>query len=100
MMWAVCCTAFFGLLRCSEFTVPSINDYDPTVHLSFQDVAIDSSTAPTVIRISIKQSKTDPFRKGIQLFLGTTDHIICPIKAILPYLALRRSKPGPPFRNQ
>ena len=89
--------SIFGLLRCSEFTVPSINDYDPTVHLSFQDVAIDSSTALTVIRISIKQSKTDPFRKGIQLFLGTTDHIICPIKAILPYLALRRSKPGPLF---
>ena len=97
MMWAVCCTAFFGLLRCSEFTVPSINDYDPTVHLLFQDVAIDSSTAPTVIRISIKQSKTDPFRKGIQLFLGTTDHIICPIKAILPYLTQRGSKPGPLF---
>ena len=23
MLWAVCCTAFFGLLRISEFTVPS-----------------------------------------------------------------------------
>ena len=87
----------FGLLRCSEFTVPSVNDYDPAVHLSLGDIAIDSHTAPTVVRINIKQSKTDPFRKGIQLFLGTTDHVICPVKAILPYLALRGSKLGPLF---
>ena len=97
MMWAACCTAFFGLLRCSEFTVPSTDDYDPTVHLSFQDIAIDSCTSLTVVRLSIKQSKTDPFRKGIQLFLGTTDHTICPVKAILPYLALRGNRPGPLF---
>jgi len=99
MMLPACCTVFFGLLHCSEFTVPSINDYDPTVHLSFQDIAIDSHTSPTVVRISIKQSKTVPFCKGIQLFLGTTDHTICPIKAILPYLALRGSRPGPLFKN-
>ena len=70
LMWAACCTAFFGLLLCSELTVPSTNDYDPTVHLSLQDIVIDSHTAPTVIRVNIKQSKMDPFRKGIQLFLG------------------------------
>ena len=78
--------AFFGLLCCSEFTVPSITDYDPIVHLSLQDIASDSHTAPTLIRLNIKQSKTDPFRKAIQLFLGKTDHCVCPIKAILPYV--------------
>ena len=67
------------------------------MHLSLGDIAIDSHTAPKVVRINIKQSKTDPFRKGIQLFLGTTDHVICPVKAILPYLALRGSKLGPLF---
>ena len=36
LLWAACCTvhAFFGFLRCSEFTVPSIQDYDPSAHLS------------------------------------------------------------------
>ena len=75
--------------------MPSTNDYDPTVHLSLQDIAIDSHTVPTVIRLNIKQSKMDPFRKGIQLFLGKTDRNVCPIAAILPYFALTGSKPGP-----
>ena len=96
-MRAACCTAFLGLLHCSKFTVPLINDYDPTVHLSLQDIATDSHTALTVIRLTIKQSKTDPFHKGIQLFLGKTDHNVCSIAAVLPYLALRNSKPGPLF---
>ena len=91
LMWV------FGLLRCSEFTVPSINGYDPTVHLSLQDIATDSHTAPTLIRLNIKQFKTDLFRKGIQLFLGKTNHCVCPVKAILPYLASRGSNPGPLF---
>ena len=96
-MWAACCTEFFGLLHCSEFTVPSINNFDPTVHLSFQDIAIDSRTSPTIIRLIFKQSKTDLFRKGVQLFPRKMDYSICPIKAILPYLALRGSRPGPLF---
>ena len=97
LMWAACCTAFFSLLRCCKFTVSSTNVYDPTVHLSLQDIAIDSHTACTVIRLNIKQSKVDPFRKGIQLFLGRTDHIVCLIAVLLPYLALRGSKLGPTF---
>ena len=64
------------------------------MHLSLQDIAIDSCTSPTVVRINIKQSKTDPFHKNIQLFLGTTDHTVSPIKGIL---ALRGNKPGPLF---
>ena len=100
MMWAACCVVFLAFYTHSKFTMPSAHDYNPTVHLSLRDIAIDSHTSPTVVRINIKQSKTDLFRKGIQLSLGTTDHIICPVKAILPYLqsvALRGSKFGPLF---
>ena len=43
----------------------------------------------------IKQSKTDPFCVGVYLFLGKTDEVICPIKGILPYLAIRGSMPAP-----
>ena len=50
LMWAACCTAFLGLLHCSKFTVPLINDYDPTAHLSLQDIANYSHTALTEIR--------------------------------------------------
>ena len=97
IMWAACCTAFFGLLHCSKFTVPSTNDYDPTVHLSLQDIDIDSHTAPTVKRLNFKQSEMDPFCKVFQLFLRKSHHNVCMIMAILPYLALRGSTPVPLF---
>ena len=95
MMWAACCTAFFGFLRCSEFTIPSLQEFDPEVHLTVIDIAIDKQGAPSVVRVTIKQSKTDPFRQGINLFLGVTQHAVCPVKAILPYLVLRGNKEGP-----
>ena len=49
MLWAACCTAFFGLLRCGEFTTQG--PYDPQVHLSFKDLAVDNKRSPTYIRL-------------------------------------------------
>ena len=99
MMWVACCTAFFGFLyiRCSEFTVPSSNGFEPVTHLSLKDIALDNKTFPSLVRINIKQSKTDPFRKGFHLFLGCTGHHICAVKALFPYLAVYGSTEGPLF---
>jgi len=97
MLWAACCTAFFGFLRVGEMTVPNVEEYDNTVHLSVGDVALDSRSNPTIVWLLIKQSKTDPFRMGAKLCLGRTESAICPVKAILPYLAVRGGTPGPLF---
>ena len=86
MLWAACCLAFFGFLRVSEFTIPSHNGYDPSLHLSLQDISIDHRDNPNVLRIHIKQSKTDPFRQGVQIYLGVTNTNVCPILGILPCL--------------
>ena len=51
MLWAACCLAFFGFLRCGEFTVPAQNAYDPAEHLSLPDIAIDSRISPSVIQV-------------------------------------------------
>ena len=91
MMWAACCLAFC-FLRCGEFTVLNQGEFDVTTHLSVADIAIDSKTSPSVIQVTIKQSKTNPFRKGVRLVLGQTDQQICPAKEILPYLALRGAR--------
>ena len=94
MLWAACCTAFFGFLRVGEITIPNQNAYDTSVHLSLQDVALDSRTTPTIVWLMIKQSKTDSFRKGVKLCLGRTDAVVCPVKALLTYLAIRGNSPG------
>ena len=95
MMWAACCIAFFGFLRCSEFTTPSLQEYGPQVHLSYTGVVVDCRTNPRMLRVQIKQSKTDPFRQKITLWLGKTDCTVCPVTGILPYLAARGPCPGP-----
>ena len=97
MIWAACCVGFFGFLRAGEFTTPSLEAYDASVHLSLSDVALDSHSTPSLIRLCIKASKTDPFRKGVDIFLGRTSSSLCPVKAMIAYLPMRGPAPGPLF---
>ena len=97
MMWAACCVAFFGCLRCSEFTAPNRTSYDPTIHLSYSDVVVDSKISPSMVFLYIKQSKTDTTREGAQIVLGLTGKEVCPVKALLPYMVVRGAQPGPLF---
>ena len=97
MMWTACCTGFSGLLRCSEFPVPSSNGFEPVTHLSLQDATVDNKTSPSLVRINVKQSKTDPFHKGFHLLLKCTSHHIRPVKALLSYLTVHGSKEGSLF---
>ena len=77
--------------------MPVQNQYDHTTHLSILDVSIDDKDSPQLLRVRIKQSKTDPFHQGVDIYLGRTDKAICPIRRILPYLARRGSHLGPLF---
>ena len=86
MLWAAACTGFFGFIRAGEFTVPSSQAYDPDVHLSLGDLAIDSHNAPSLIHLAIKQSKTDHFRQRVDIFIGSTNWPVCPVKALIEYL--------------
>ena len=98
MLWAACCLCFFAFLRAGEMKVPSDSEYDESVHLSVRDVAVDDPTHPSIIQIRIKQSKTDPFRKGIDLYVGKTGSSLCPVVAMMNYLMVRGTKRlGPLF---
>lgn len=68
MMWAACCIAFFGLLRVSEFTTSSVTQFNPSKDLSLSDIALDSRASTQLIRITLKQSKTDQLRQGTHIF--------------------------------
>jgi len=90
--------SIFGLLHCGEFTTQGT--YDPQVHLSFKDLAVDNKCSPTHIRLCIKQSKTDCFRHGSFVYLGKTDSEICLVRAILQHLSARGAVLGPFFLSE
>ena len=50
---------------------------------------------PEFMTILIKESKTDPFRLGHTITIGSTMSDICPVKAIKSYLAVRPNAQGP-----
>ena len=50
-----------------------------------------------MVQVRIKQSKTDPFRKGVMVYLGSTGGELCPVAAVSAYLAVRGRAPGPFF---
>jgi len=93
----MCCLAYFGLLRVSEFTASSPNHFDPEMDLLLSDVALDNRLSPSLLQITLKQSKGDQFRKAAQIYLGRTSHPICPVQAMAHYLAMRGGTPDPLF---
>ena len=95
MLWAACCVGYFGFMRSGEFTVCKANKSSSTIQVS--DVATDSHTNPTVVRLFLRKAKTDPFGNGIFVYLGKTASSVCPVSATLNYLAIRPSEPGPVF---
>lgn len=97
MFWAVCNLAYFGFLRSAEFTVPNLASYVLAIHLGVADVAVDSHLSPSCLRLRIKASKTDPFRKGCFLHIGKGEFPLCAISSLLPYLTLRGDASGPLF---
>ena len=97
MFWAACTLAYFGFLRSAEFTVPSLEAFSAEVHLGVGDVAVDSTLAPSCMRVHIKASKTDPFRKGCYIHIGAGNHPLCALQAMMAYLLLRGDRAGPLF---
>ena len=98
MLWAACCLAFFGFLRIGEMSVPAGTVYSATDHLSVGDICFDHHQDPSRLFVTIKQSKTDPFRQGVTLVLGRTFSPLCPVAAMASYLAVRGFRAGPLFR--
>ena len=98
LLWAACTVSFLFFSRAGEFTScsPSIPDEDI---IAVTDVARDPNYPPSFVRIHLQWSKTDPFSTGVDIYLGCTGHSICPVAALLAFLAVRPADPkGPLFR--
>jgi hypothetical protein len=85
LMETVCVVAFFGFLRCAEFTCNKT--FDATSNLCLGDISFQD----THVILKLKQSKTDPFRKGVDIKLFCMGSGICPTCLLARYLKLRKN---------
>ena len=85
LQWAAACLDFFSFLRMGEVT--SSPDSPPTMLAS--GLAIDCHSNPTMIKVVLGHMKTEQFNRGTAIYIGKTGLDICPIRAILQYLANR-----------
>ena len=74
--------------------MPTEDSYNPNLHLSYNDIAVNDAKVPSIISLQIKQSKTDQERAGTRVIIGKTGDDICPVNALLTYLSRRGDKPG------
>lgn len=93
MLSAAVCLAFFGFLRCGEFTIQS--DFDPSANLSLSDISFD--TTGNTFTLSLKRSKCDPFRQGTNiLYCRVLPTSICPVGQMSKYVLMRKQLPISP----
>ena len=100
LLWAACCVCFFGFFRAGELLASQGGTQLPPVQLG--DVAVDDHCSPSMLRIHLKKAKTDPFGRGVEVFLGKTGQLLCPVTALLGYLGVRprTSEKVPLFVNR
>jgi hypothetical protein len=84
LMQAACLLAFFGFLRCSEFTQKIANS-NPQSYIQMKDICIQSET----VSVRIKSSKTDPFRQGTWVHLYATGSTLCPVRTLKAFFKTR-----------
>jgi len=85
MLWAAFTLAFFGFLRSSEFTCNG--KFDPHTHLSRADISFEPNIfGPNYLEITIKKSKTDPFRENAKLTIARSNSDGCAVTALQDYL--------------
>jgi len=98
MLWPASSLCFLGFFRSGEITVPSDSSFDNSCHLTARDITVDSHHNPTMLRVKLKASKTNPFRVGVDVFVGRLGSPIYPVSAILDYLLTRGPHSGPFFQ--
>lgn len=89
MMIAACTLAFFGFLRCSEFTSGALRS----------DVVVSTLPRPH-LTLTLRASKTDPFRRGCTVAIGSSPGVCCAVSAMASYLRATsyRSPSAPLFQ--
>ena len=94
MLWAAVTMCFCGFLRSGAIVVTSLTTFDPSVHLCYGDVTVDSTDSPTLVRLQ----RQTLFGQAYVCTWGLLVAVyICPVAAILDYMVRRGSDEGPFF---
>lgn len=55
---------------------------------------MDDKENPSMVRIPLKKSKCDQFGSGVDVVLGRVGTTLCPVSALLHYIAARGATPS------
>ena len=86
VLWAVCCTAFFGFFRLGELLLTRQLYFDSRLHLSWGDMAVNDPRTSRMIKFHLRHSRQTPLAEG-QIIIGRTGCDLCPVAAVLSYVA-------------
>ncbi|CAC5420917.1 unnamed protein product [Mytilus coruscus] len=74
--------SFFGFLRCGDITVIKSEHFEPAINLCISDISFTDNVA----NLHLKQSKTDPFRKGYKYVVsGNINGKPCDLERFQPF---------------
>ena len=97
LLWAACCLGYFGFLRSGEFTLPELSS-PPSILAS--DLEVDCHQKPSIVRVHLRRAKSDPFGRGVSIYVGKTGTSLCPVSALLNFMAVRPQGEGPLFVHE
>ena len=98
MVWAAFTLAFYGFLRCSEFTYPGVHRFRPQFDLGTDCVSFyPSLVCPQHIVVTLKSSKTDFSRRGQSVVIAKAPGTVCAVSAMQQFFLTTRPSRGPLF---
>ena len=86
MLWAAFTSAFFGLLRSSEYCSPSPTTLSPSTLLRFH---LSFTTDRSSAHLFLPMSKTDRFARGANIPFFTLQSPLCPVSALWHFARTR-----------
>src|SRR5882724_9189217 len=91
--------AFSGFLRCGEFTVLAGKEFDPVIHLTSESIRfVPSIQSPTHVVLTLPSSKTDLFRKGVDISIAAAPGArTCAVAALQSLYRHGHKSPGSPL---
>ena len=96
MFKAALLLAFNGFLRCAEFTSDA-KDFDPRFSATRSSITIAYHNGKPVLEFLVKRSKTDPYARGMKLYIGSTQVPYCPVVAMIEFLPTSQPQSNQPL---